>query len=150
MSYDVCVHFSLPTNYLLCIGALSIHVWSMALISRGVQLSQFHQTEWSLKLLVSLTLLLQLTVLIPKVIDAMLHLYLFYHYFHADCSSELVNCMPLPLQRHRCTRLSTFSHTYSVHLSNATVDQYFHSFIPYTGKLWNSLPLSVFPHTSSF
>ena len=31
------------------------------------------------------------------------------------------------------------------HLSNARVNQYLQSFIPYTGKLWNSLPLSVFP-----
>ena len=42
--------------------------------------------------------------------------------------------------RPRCTRLSA-SHPYSVHLSNVRVNQYLHSFIPYTGKLWNSLPL---------
>ncbi|ORD92879.1 hypothetical protein ECANGB1_2401, partial [Enterospora canceri] len=70
---------------------------------------------------------------------------IFYRYFHADCSSELANCMPPPLPRPRCTRLSTSSHPYSVHLPNARVNQYLHSFIPYTGKLWNSLPLSVFP-----
>ena len=69
---------------------------------------------------------------------------LFYCCFHADCSSELANRMPLPLLRPRCTRFST-SHPYSVHLSNARVNQYLHFFIPYTGKLWNSLPLSVFP-----
>ena len=69
---------------------------------------------------------------------------LFYRYFHTDCSSELANSMPLPLPRPRCTRLS-ISHPYSVHFSNAKFNQYFHSFIPYTGKLWNSLPLSVFP-----
>ena len=66
---------------------------------------------------------------------------LFYHYFHADCSSELSNCMPPPLPQPRCTRLST-SHPYSVHLFNARVNQYLHSFVPYTGELWNSLPLS--------
>ena len=43
------------------------------------------------------------------------------------------------------TRLSTSSHLYSVHLPNARVNQYLHSFIPCTGKPWNSLPLSVFP-----
>ena len=69
---------------------------------------------------------------------------LFYRYFHADCSSELANCMPPPLPRPRCTRLST-SHPYSVYLSNARINQYLNSFIPYTGKLWNSLPMSVFP-----
>ena len=42
-----------------------------------------------------------------------------------------------------CTRLPT-SHPYSVHLFNARVKQYLHFFIPYTGKLLNSLLLSVF------
>jgi hypothetical protein len=53
--------------------------------------------------------------------------------------------MPPPLPRPRCTRLSTFSHPYSIHLSNSRVNQHLHSFIPFTGKLWNSLPVSVFP-----
>ena len=57
-----------------------------------------------------------------------------YHYFHADCSSELANCMPPSLPWPCCTRLST-SHPYSVHLPNARVNQYLHFFIPYTGKL---------------
>ena len=66
-------------------------------------------------------------------------------YFHVDCSSELANCMPPPIPWPRCTRLSTSFHPYSVHLPNARINQYLHSFILYTGKLWNSLPLSVFP-----
>ena len=70
---------------------------------------------------------------------------IFYRYFHGYCSSELANCMPPPLPRPRRTRLSTFSHPYSVHLTNARVNQHLHSFIPFTGKLWNSLPCSVFP-----
>ena len=70
---------------------------------------------------------------------------LFYCYFHADFSSKLANWMPPSLPRLRCTRISTSSHPYSVHLSKARVNQYLHSFIPYIGKLWNSLPLSVFP-----
>ena len=37
------------------------------------------------------------------------------------------------------------TYPYSVHLSNAGVNQYTHSFIPNTGKLWNYLPMSVFP-----
>merc|ERR1711980_11675 len=68
-----------------------------------------------------------------------------YRYFHANCSSELANCMPPPLPRPRCTRLSTLSHSYAVQTPNARVNQYLHSFIPSTGKLWNSLPWSVFP-----
>ena len=70
---------------------------------------------------------------------------LFYCYFHADCSSELANCMPPLFPQPRCTRLSACSHPYSVHLPNARVNQYFHSFITYTGKLWNTLYLSLFP-----
>ena len=57
---------------------------------------------------------------------------IFYHYFHANCSSELANCMPR-------------SHPYSVHLPYARVNQHLHTFFPSTGKLWNSLPESAFP-----
>ena len=70
---------------------------------------------------------------------------IFYRYFHADWTSKLANCMPSHLPWPRCTRHSTFSHRYSVHLPNARVNQHLHSFIPYTGRLLNSLPLSVFP-----
>ena len=55
---------------------------------------------------------------------------LFYRYFHADYSSELANYLSPPLLRPRCTRLSISSHPYSVHLPNARVNQYLHSFIP--------------------
>ena len=70
---------------------------------------------------------------------------IFYRYFHANCPSELPNCMPLLLSRTHCTRLSTHSHPYSVYPPNARVNQYLHSFFSSTGKLWNSLPKSVFP-----
>ena len=70
---------------------------------------------------------------------------IFYRYFHANCSFDLANCMPPLLQRPRRTRLSTLAHPYTVQIPYARVNQYFHSFIPSTGKLWNSLPLSVFP-----
>ena len=65
-------------------------------------------------------------------------------YFHAYCSSEFGNCMPPSFLQPHCTRLSTFSHPYSVHLSNARVNQYLHSFIAYSGKIWNTL-LWLFP-----
>ena len=55
------------------------------------------------------------------------------------------NGVPPLLPRPRCTRLACSSHPYSVHLSNARVNQYSQSFIPFSGKLWNSLPASVFP-----
>ncbi len=69
----------------------------------------------------------------------------FYRYFHGYCSSELAHCMTLPLLQPRCTRPSTFSHPYSILLTNARVTQHFHSFIHFTGKLWSSLLDSVFP-----
>ena len=68
---------------------------------------------------------------------------LFYCYFHADCSSEIANCMLPHLLLRRCIKLST-SYPYFVHLCNARVNQYLHSFIPCTGKHWNFLPLFVF------
>ena len=36
---------------------------------------------------------------------------------------------------------------YSVHLTYARVNRYLHSLIPFTGRLWKSLPVSVFPPT---
>ena len=57
---------------------------------------------------------------------------IFYRYFHTECSSEITNCMPPKIPRLRSTRLSTSSHPNSVPLSNARVNQYLHSFIPYT------------------
>ena len=74
---------------------------------------------------------------------------IFYRYFHADCSSELANCMPPPLPRPRCTRLSTHAHPYTVQTPYARVNQHLHSFIPHAGKLWNNLPSSVFPPACS-
>ena len=70
---------------------------------------------------------------------------IFYRFFHGYCSSELADCVPPPLLQPRCTRLSTHSHPYSVQLTNARVNQYLQSFFSFTGKLWNSLPFTVFP-----
>ena len=70
---------------------------------------------------------------------------LFYCYFHANCSSDLANCVPPLLPRLRYSRLAFSSHPYSVHLSKARVNQYSQSFNPFSGKLWNSLLASVFP-----
>ena len=69
----------------------------------------------------------------------------FYRYFHANCSSELANCMPPLLPRPRNTRLSSHAHPYTVQTPFARVNQYLQSFLPSTGKLWNRLPASVFP-----
>ena len=60
---------------------------------------------------------------------------LFYRYFQANCSSDLVNCMPPLLPQLRYTKLASSSHPYSDHLSNARINQYSQSFIPFSGKL---------------
>lgn len=69
---------------------------------------------------------------------------IFYTYFHTSCSSELANCMFLLLALPRCTRLSVLAHPYTVQSPYAWVDQYFHYFFLFTGKLWHCLPFSVF------
>ena len=149
MSYGVCVHFSIPLSCLLCTGALSAHVWSMALMSgRGgggsTHIALSNRVESKAFLLIN-------SPPLTDCLNSLSHrrnvasLSIFYRYFHAEYSSELANCMPPPFSRPRCTRLSTSSHPYSVHLPNARVNQYLHSFISYTRKLWNSFPLSVFP-----
>ena len=70
----------------------------------------------------------------------------YYRYYTGHCSSELSECMLPPLRRARNTRQASYSHPFSVQLPNARIDRYSHSFIYTTGQLWNTLPLSIFPH----
>ena len=70
---------------------------------------------------------------------------LFYRYYTGHCSLELADGVPPPLERPRNTRLATFSHPFSVQLSNARVNRYSQSFIYSTGALWNNLPATIFP-----
>ncbi len=72
-------------------------------------------------------------------------LLIFYHYFPANCFSELANCMPPLLPWPHSTCLSSKAHSNTVQTTYARVNQYLFSFFPFTGKLWNSLPASVFP-----
>ena len=76
--------------------------------------------------------------------DCLQPLVLFYRYFHANCSSDLANCMPPLLSWNRCTRLASSPDPYPVHLCNTKVNQCSQSFIPFSSKLWNSTPTSVF------
>lgn len=55
------------------------------------------------------------------------------------------HCMSLRLPRLCCTCLSTEAHPYSVQTPHARVNQCLDSFIPYTCRLQDSLPLFVFP-----
>ncbi|MPC65896.1 hypothetical protein E2C01_060034 [Portunus trituberculatus] len=43
----------------------------------------------------------------------------FNRYFHANCSTDLANCMPPLLLRPHCTKLSSSSHPYSAQLCNS-------------------------------
>ncbi len=69
---------------------------------------------------------------------------IFYRYFQTNCSSDLINCMPPLLLRPHCTRLASAAHPYSIQIPRARVNRYSQLFIPFTSKLWNSLPLSTF------
>ena len=70
---------------------------------------------------------------------------LYYRYYNGHCSSELLRRIPPPLRSARATRLSTRSHPFSVQLSNPRLNRYAHSYMYSFGKVWNTLPLSVFP-----
>merc|ERR1712212_1258368 len=70
---------------------------------------------------------------------------LFYRYYFGRCSDELYYCVPGPKNWSRNTRLATASHEFCVEVGNSRIDRYGACFFPYTGKLWNSLPPSVFP-----
>ncbi len=72
---------------------------------------------------------------------------IFYRCFHDNCSSELANCMPPLLPRPRFTRLSSKVHPYTVQIPYTRVNQHLQPFIPVTGKLWNSFPLTLLPPT---
>merc|ERR1712035_213996 len=90
--------------------------------------------------------LLSLTVSFLLNSAAMLHPSLYFiAIFMLTALLNLLTACLQPLPRPRRTRLSTLSHPYAVQPPNARVNQYLHSFISSTGKLWNSLPLSVFP-----
>ena len=78
---------------------------------------------------------------LPDCLDSLSHqrnvasLSIFYCYFHVDCSFEIANWMSPPSRG-----LAAQDFLFLIHLSNARVNQYLHSFIPYTGKLWDFLP----------
>jgi hypothetical protein len=70
---------------------------------------------------------------------------LYYRYYNGHCSSELSSRMPPSLRRARTTRLSTQSHPFSVQLSDPRLNRYSLSYMYTTGKVWNTLPSSIFP-----
>ena len=95
MSYSICIHFSLPLSCLLCTEALSAHVWSMALMSGGdlthtVLLNRMESKAFQL-----------ISSPLTDCLDSLSHFHnvaslsIFYHYFHADCSLNMLSaCLP--------------------------------------------------------
>ena len=74
---------------------------------------------------------------------------LFYRYYHGLCSEELVSITPCPRAFTRSTRGSSSSNPYLVSIPRCRTDQFKRSFFLRTAKLWNSLPLEVFPASVS-
>ena len=70
---------------------------------------------------------------------------LFYRYYFARCSSELVQLVPLPFSRGRSTGYSDTLHDFSVTIPRCYKDVYVNSFFPRTARLGNSLPIECFP-----
>ncbi|CAG9815454.1 unnamed protein product [Phaedon cochleariae] len=72
---------------------------------------------------------------------------LFYRYFHGKCSSEISAIIPslaIPIRR---TRQAQSAHPFVVNLERCRTALYQDSFIHRTARLWNSLPVEVFPTT---
>ena len=72
---------------------------------------------------------------------------LYYRSYNGHSSSELTSRIPPPLRRARTTRLSTQSHPFAVQLTDPRLNRYALSYMYTTGKVWNTLPSSIFPTT---
>jgi len=72
---------------------------------------------------------------------------LFYRYYFGRCSTQIAGCVPPPLllSVNRRSRLTDSSHKYAVAISTSRSSLGQMSFFSRVGKLWNSLPPSVFP-----
>ena len=70
---------------------------------------------------------------------------LFYRYYFGQCSRELAECVPPPKVWPRHSRLAAASHQYCVETGCSRIVRSGTSFFPFTARLWNSLPASVFP-----
>ena len=78
---------------------------------------------------------------------SMASLSLFYRYHFGRCSSELTQLVPLPFSRGVSTCYSDRLHDFSVAIPRCYKDVYVNSFFPRTARLWNSLPIKLFPLT---
>ena len=127
-------------------GSFSAHVWSIALMSGGgsTHIALLNRVEFKAIRLIN-------SPPLTDCLDSLSHRRNVAPYlsstaiFMLTALHKLLTACTPPIPRSHCNRLSTASHPYSVYLPNARVNQYLNSFIHYTGKLCNSLPLSVFP-----
>ena len=72
---------------------------------------------------------------------------LFYRYYFGRCSDELISSVPLPKSYSRTTRLEQHANPYMVSLPRCRTTSHSSSFFPRISRVWNHLPLSVFPST---
>jgi hypothetical protein len=72
---------------------------------------------------------------------------LFYRYYHGHCSTELSQLIPPAPIHHRHTRGTLSEHPYTVDICRLRTGSFSSSFLNTTGRLWNSLPASMFPPT---
>ncbi len=141
----VSASFSPPLSRYPYIGALSALVWSTHDMCGGSPRTQLSWTECSLRLFVLSVLLLSLTIfsLLNSAAKLLLSISSIVIFTLTALLNLLTACLP-PLLRPRCTRLCTQAHPFTDQIPYARVKQHLHSFIPFTGKLGNNLPFSVF------
>ncbi len=112
----------------------------------GAPRTQLSWTEWSLRLFVSSVLLLSLAIysLLNSTAKLPLSLSSIVIFILTAILNLQTSCLP-PSWGLAAPAFLTQAHPFSVQIPYARVNQHLHSFIPFTGKLWNNFPLSVFP-----
>ena len=70
---------------------------------------------------------------------------LFYRYYHGACSDEISSLIPPPRITTRATRSTTLIHPFEVDVKTMRTWHFHDSFFCLTARLWNDLPVSVFP-----
>ncbi|CAK1593890.1 unnamed protein product [Parnassius mnemosyne] len=74
----------------------------------------------------------------------MLHLCIFYRFYHGECREELFGLIPAAQFHHRTSRQNSRYHPYHLDDWRSTTVR-FRSFLPRTTSLWNRLPPAIFP-----
>jgi len=74
---------------------------------------------------------------------------LFYRYFHGLCSEELSSIVPPLDSPNRDTRRTSHMHPFTVQLPTHRTSTFSRTFIPRVSRLWNQLPVHVFPPVPS-